>query len=350
VGVEGTDLNSPQDEVRRATARLPERQREALELREHDQLSYEEIAARIGISIGSVAQLIARARINLYDELRGTPLASIAAPPECERALPLIAAREDGQLDVCSGDDASWLDAHLVACDRCRAAAEQMTEARASYRGKAALPLADDGAAPSPAEPGRFTLRRRRVALVVGMLAVLLLTGLAAAVVRDGGTRAATDPAGEIAAPGRGGGESSRRKKTTDADAKNGNAKQQKPELASKGVKTSAGQTTAGEAAPTSVVESSPPSEGGGAPSEQESGPDRSSEKTAVDSPKQIATPMPSAKPKPAPSSAPASQPASAPAVEAPAPEAQPVTEEPLDTPGRSGEAPGKPDDRPSRK
>ena len=89
------------DEVREAVARLPERQREALELRERKGLSYERIAATLGTGSGAVAQLLERARINLYDELRGTALASIAAPSaECERALPLIAARQDAELDA----------------------------------------------------------------------------------------------------------------------------------------------------------------------------------------------------------------------------------------------------------
>jgi len=60
--------------------RLPERQREALELREREGMSYERIAARTGTGPGRVAQLLERARINLYDELRGTPLAAVAAP------------------------------------------------------------------------------------------------------------------------------------------------------------------------------------------------------------------------------------------------------------------------------
>ena len=110
-------LASQQDEVREANGRLPERQREALALRELEDLSYDEIAAVMGMNRNSVAQLISRARINLRDELRGTALASVAASsPGCERALPLIAMRDDGQLDDDSGD-AAWLEEHLAGCE-----------------------------------------------------------------------------------------------------------------------------------------------------------------------------------------------------------------------------------------
>jgi RNA polymerase sigma-70 factor (ECF subfamily) len=123
-----------QEGVRDANMRLPERQREALALRELEELPYSEIAASLEMSPNSVAKLISRARINLSDDLHGTALAAVAAPsPECERALPLIAAREDGQLEAGSSDDA-WLDAHLAGCERCRLAEEAMREAAASYR------------------------------------------------------------------------------------------------------------------------------------------------------------------------------------------------------------------------
>ncbi len=133
-------LAAQQEEIREANARLPERQREALALRELEDLSYDEIAELMEMNRNSVAQLISRARINLRDELRGTALASIvAASPECERALPLLASRDDDQLELGS-EDGDWLAGHLVGCDRCRLAAEAMEEVGASYR--AWIPLA----------------------------------------------------------------------------------------------------------------------------------------------------------------------------------------------------------------
>jgi|GEM_PF-1009586 len=127
-------LASQQEEIREANARLPERQREALALRELEGLSYDEIAELMEMNRNSVAQLISRARINLRDELRGGALASIAASsPGCERALPLIAMRDDGQLEPGSSEDA-WLSSHLAGCDTCGLATEAMQEAGASYR------------------------------------------------------------------------------------------------------------------------------------------------------------------------------------------------------------------------
>jgi RNA polymerase sigma factor (sigma-70 family) len=135
-------LESQQEEIRAANARLPERQREALALRELEELSYDEIAAIMDMNRNSVAQLISRARINLRDELRGETLASIAAAsPDCERALPLIAMRDDGQLDV-AGDDSTWLDGHLSGCHTCRLGVEAMQEAGTSYRAWAPLAAA----------------------------------------------------------------------------------------------------------------------------------------------------------------------------------------------------------------
>lgn len=135
-------LESQQDEIRAANGRLPERQREALALRELEELSYDEIAAIMDMNRNSVAQLISRARINLRDELRGGALASIAvSSPDCERALPLIAMRDDGQLDAASGD-AAWLDGHLAGCDTCRLGVEAMQEAGASYRAWAPIAAA----------------------------------------------------------------------------------------------------------------------------------------------------------------------------------------------------------------
>jgi RNA polymerase sigma factor (sigma-70 family) len=126
-------LDSLQAEVQDANARLPERQREVLAMRELQEMSYDEIAEIMGMNRNSVAQLISRARIKLRDELRGTAMASIAASsPDCERALPLISMRQDGQLK--KADDREWLEAHVRSCDTCKVAIEAIEEAGTSYR------------------------------------------------------------------------------------------------------------------------------------------------------------------------------------------------------------------------
>ena len=130
-------LAAEQDSIRAANARLPERQREVLALREIQGMSYEDIADLLEMNSNSVAQLISRARIRLRDELRGEAAASItASTPDCERALPLLARRQDGKLDAAAGE---WLDVHLTGCPTCPLAAEAMAEAGASYRAWAPL-------------------------------------------------------------------------------------------------------------------------------------------------------------------------------------------------------------------
>jgi RNA polymerase sigma-70 factor (ECF subfamily) len=127
-------LEAQQEEIRAANAELPERQREALALRELEDLSYDEIAELMGMNRNSVAQLISRARISLREALRGTALRSIApSSPDCERGLPLLAMMQDGQLDAAS-TEARWLGDHLAACGTCRLGREAMEEAGASYR------------------------------------------------------------------------------------------------------------------------------------------------------------------------------------------------------------------------
>lgn len=126
-------LAAEQDSVRAANARLPERQREVLALREIEGMSYEDIADLLEMNSNSVAQLISRARIRLRAELRGEAAGAIAgSTPECDRALPLLARRQDGRLD--EGADSEWLDSHLAECTTCPIAAEAMAEAGLSYR------------------------------------------------------------------------------------------------------------------------------------------------------------------------------------------------------------------------
>ena len=120
-----------QEQIRAASLALPERQREVLALRELADLSYDQVAEVMGMNRNSVAQLISRARLNLRDGLRHTALGSVAsASPLCDRALPLLAMRQDGVLE----DDAGWLAEHLVGCGTCRVRLDAMEEAGVAYR------------------------------------------------------------------------------------------------------------------------------------------------------------------------------------------------------------------------
>jgi Sigma-70, region 4 len=118
-------------EMAQATARLPQRQREALALRETLGLGYDDIGRLIGIEPAAVAPLLARARLRLRSELRGTP------PPagdclERDRALRTIARRRDGE-EVLDADE-EWLLDHLGQCPHCAQAHSAMLEASACYR------------------------------------------------------------------------------------------------------------------------------------------------------------------------------------------------------------------------
>jgi hypothetical protein len=163
---------------------LPPRQREALALRELEDLSYDEVADIMGMNRNAVAQLISRARINLRDGLRRGALVSIpAATAECETALPLLALAQDGELDDATSAD--WLARHLVGCATCRMRVEAMQEAGAAYRlWLPAAPLVWLRSATAQAamhRPARWSPARRLGALAgVGVL-VLVGAGLAAA-------------------------------------------------------------------------------------------------------------------------------------------------------------------------
>jgi Sigma-70, region 4 len=343
-----TDLG---EEVREACMRLPERQREALAMHGVERLSYEEIAVRMRTSSGSVAQLISRARINLYDELCGTALASVAPPlPECEQALPLIAAREDGQLEAVSGDPA-WLDAHLAGCERCRLGLEQMHEAEAAYR--AGAPIEPPGESPesvTPPAPSRFRLSRgrvirlprRRAALIGASAVLLLLAGLAAAFAGDDGTPSSAAPAAD-AASGRGTGEAEHGAKPSLTGGRKGGTAKTKAKAQRATTETNGSGPTAADATPTQVTVPPQATAGGDAQSTRPSRPN--SGKAGVKPTQRTSAPQSPAKPKPTPTATPTSQPATGPTT--PATEAQPPTEEPSDKPGRSGEAPGKPPGHP---
>jgi DNA-directed RNA polymerase specialized sigma24 family protein len=367
----------PGDAIRVAAMRLPEHQREALALRELEELSFAEIATIMETSSSSVAQLISRAQINLHDELRGNVLASVAAPsPECERALPLIAAREDGQLEVASRD-AAWLDTHLAGCERCGLGIEVMREAAASYRtwapiaappgllkvtmakaaeltgadwseqigeatARARADRARGGADRAGAEPSHARPRRRRVTVAAG-LAVLLLAGLAAAVLAGDDQPAPPIDAAARTAP-------RPSAKAREPDAKSGNAGKAKEGAAKKKKKTQAmaAETTSEDTIPAPASTAPVPTGGGDAQSDPAPRPSRPSGRTAVEPTQRTFAPKPSTKPKPAPTSTPAPQPAPAPA---PAPEAEdppPADESPGKSSGRA-EPPGKPADRPPK-
>ena len=114
-----------------AAARLRPQQRAALALSGLERLPYAEIAAVLGIGAEAVGALLARARLRLHDELRGTALAAAAVrSPDCEDVIPLLAAASDGELRPA---DAGWADPHIQSCPTCPRTRRAMEEAAATY-------------------------------------------------------------------------------------------------------------------------------------------------------------------------------------------------------------------------
>jgi len=119
-------------ELAAASAKLPERQREALVLRELLHLSHEQMAEVMGVDASAAAPLLARARLRFRAERRGT---ETELGPDCaerDRSLRLLACRQDSE--PLSSDDDSWLLTHLGECRSCQTAHAAMLEASVCYR------------------------------------------------------------------------------------------------------------------------------------------------------------------------------------------------------------------------
>jgi hypothetical protein len=119
-------------ELRAASARLPPAQREALALRGLLELDHDELAAAMAIEPSEVAPLLARSRIGLRAELRGSPVPA-AACSEHERTLRAATLRQDSE--PVSEADSDWLLHHLGQCQECARAHAGMLEGAACYRG-----------------------------------------------------------------------------------------------------------------------------------------------------------------------------------------------------------------------
>jgi hypothetical protein len=129
-------------ELAAAAARLPERQREALALREAVGLTYAEIAAVTRVDPAAIGPLLARARMRLRAELRATEPRSGGCDHR-DRALRALARRQDRE--IVEPGEREWLSDHLSACPSCRHAHAAMLEASVCYRAWKVdpIPLAD---------------------------------------------------------------------------------------------------------------------------------------------------------------------------------------------------------------
>ncbi|MGE0027895.1 MAG: sigma-70 family RNA polymerase sigma factor [Thermoleophilia bacterium] len=126
------------DEVRAANARLPERHRLVLALRELEDMSYGDIGRVLDVTPGAVAQLLARARMALRRELRLEQVDAGALDPACRARLGDIGALIDGELDP---DRAQVLTAHMATCAACQSSRAAFEDARVTYRAWLPLPV-----------------------------------------------------------------------------------------------------------------------------------------------------------------------------------------------------------------
>ena len=111
-------LSSQGADVRAANARLPERQRHVLALRELEGMSYADIGRVLDITEGAVAQLLARARLGLRRELRLQQVDVERMDPACRARLGYIGGLIDGELPLERAHDLSQ---HVSLCPTCRA-------------------------------------------------------------------------------------------------------------------------------------------------------------------------------------------------------------------------------------
>lgn len=131
-------LGAQGEEVRAANARLAERHRLALALRELEGMGYAEIGRVLDLTPGAVGQLLARARMALRRELRLEQVDAGALEPGCRARLGDIAALVDGELDP---DRAHVLSRHMEGCAACRASRDAFEDAGRRYRAWLPLPL-----------------------------------------------------------------------------------------------------------------------------------------------------------------------------------------------------------------
>lgn len=117
--------------AREANDRLPETQRSVLALREVAGLSYDEIAETLGMNSNSVAQLISRARLNFFKQLRTDAVVIAPLDEAAQRAIELTVKRQDGKINT---DDLDWLTAHLAENESSRINAEAIQESAVLYR------------------------------------------------------------------------------------------------------------------------------------------------------------------------------------------------------------------------
>jgi len=131
-------------EIADATSSLSEHEREALALRGVAGLSHEQIARVMEIGAGSAGPLLANARLNFRARLRGGEAEPGPRCPDRDRALGILARRQDDE--PVSDADEDWVLSHMRSCEACRGMHASMLEASACYRAWRAVERTPDRA------------------------------------------------------------------------------------------------------------------------------------------------------------------------------------------------------------
>jgi DNA-directed RNA polymerase specialized sigma24 family protein len=122
---------APEEDVPAANARLPQRQRLVLALRELEGMGYADIGRVLGLVEGAVAQLLARARLGLRRELGLQQVDVDRMDAACRARLGYIGGLIDGEL---AAERAHDLLQHVSGCPTCGASRAAFVDARARYR------------------------------------------------------------------------------------------------------------------------------------------------------------------------------------------------------------------------
>ncbi len=163
------------DRVRAAIRELPAEFREALLLREMEDMAYKEIAAVLNTPIGTVMSRLSRARQSADRE---TQAARGGARMTCDEARPLLDAYFDSELDLTAS---LAVERHTAECVACAQTLSDLQELRAKLSAEAWNAFDDADLRPLRASIRRATGTQRRV--VAGWVVAALAAALTVAAI-----------------------------------------------------------------------------------------------------------------------------------------------------------------------
>jgi len=110
---------------------LPARYRQALVLREVNELSYQEVATALEVSYDNARQLVHRAR-GLFRDVHGLRMTVAEAAVRCKQLGDLLSAYSDNELDPAQSDQVAE---HLASCRDCQQEQEEFKKVGALLAG-----------------------------------------------------------------------------------------------------------------------------------------------------------------------------------------------------------------------